>query len=56
MNIDTLIDGLCWTPFAGIIRKYRQYRISNETMWSYQCKQISSLLDSIVRQHRELLN
>tara|TARA_B100000767_G_scaffold272742_1_gene301142 strand:- start:946 stop:1122 length:177 start_codon:yes stop_codon:yes gene_type:complete len=51
-----LMDALCWTPAAPIIRAARRYRIQNKTQEQSDVHRISTLLNTIMHAHGDMLS
>ncbi len=55
-TIQLVLDALCWTPIAGIIRYSRIRRINKITSENYDINRIDELLNQILRVHGDMLS
>jgi len=55
-KIRLVLDALCWTPIAGIIRYSRMRTINKITAENYDIKKINELLNKILTVHGDMLS
>ncbi|MBL6891699.1 MAG: hypothetical protein ISR22_06600 [Candidatus Poseidoniaceae archaeon] len=53
---NTMIDALCWTPLASIIRYSRKRIINKTTSENYDVRRIRELLNKIMTAHGDMLS
>tara|TARA_B100001250_G_scaffold292414_1_gene254007 strand:+ start:487 stop:660 length:174 start_codon:yes stop_codon:yes gene_type:complete len=53
---NTVIDALCWTPLASIIRYSRKRKINKRTSENYDVRRIRELLNKIMTAHGDMLS
>tara|TARA_X000001036_G_C20366928_1_gene678818 strand:+ start:92 stop:265 length:174 start_codon:yes stop_codon:yes gene_type:complete len=53
---NTMIDALCWTPLASIIRYSRKRIINKRTSENYDVRRIRELLNKIMTAHGDMLS
>jgi len=53
---NTVIDALCWTPLASIIRYSRKRKINKKTSENYDVRRIRELLNKIMTAHGDMLS
>tara|TARA_X000000368_G_C22525079_1_gene490962 strand:+ start:45 stop:218 length:174 start_codon:yes stop_codon:yes gene_type:complete len=53
---NTVIDALCWTPLASIIRYSRKRIINKRTSENYDVRRIRELLNKIMTAHGDMLS
>lgn len=53
---NTVIDALCWTPLASIIRLSRKRIINKRTSEDYDVRRIRELLNNIMTAHGDMLS
>jgi hypothetical protein len=55
-TIQLVLDALCWTPIAKIIRYTRMKKINKTTSENYDIKKINELLNKILKVHGDMLS
>jgi len=55
-TIQLILDALCWTPMAAIIRYSRVRRINKIASENYDIKRINDLLNHILSVHGDMLS
>ena len=53
---NTVIDALCWTPLASLIRFSRKRIINKRTSEDYDVRRIRELLNNIMTAHGDMLS
>ncbi|MBT7459570.1 MAG: hypothetical protein HN794_00825 [Euryarchaeota archaeon] len=53
---NTVMDALCWTPLASIVRYSRKRVINKKTPEDYDVRRIRELLNNIMIAHGDMLS
>ena len=53
---NTVMDALCWTPLASIVRYSRKRVINKKTPEDYDVRRIRELLNNIMVAHGDMLS
>jgi hypothetical protein len=53
---NTVMDALCWTPLASIVRYFRKKVINKKTPEDYDVRRIRELLNNIMVAHGDMLS